>query len=137
MDAIDWKVCVMEKRICERIPVSIEIEYYLWNPLFWKKLYTGTIKNISEKGMFISGKTINFPLDALLEISIPVNKDVVHLPAINSNIVWKRMLSDDSCDSIGVELSNPPDDYLKMVESLKTDSVKQYQTTKWETRSRD
>ena len=109
----------MEKRACKRISASIEIKYYLWNPLFWKKEYTGTIKNLSEKGMFISTKTTNFPLDSLLEIYIPFNKETLFLPAKFSNIAWRRILPDDSCDSMGVELSHPPREYLELLESLK------------------
>jgi hypothetical protein len=109
----------MEKRAKKRISANIDIEYYLWNPLFWKKQYTGTIKNLSENGMFISTNTTNFPLDSLLEIYIPFNTETLFLPAKFSNIAWRRILPDDSCDSIGVELSNPPREYLELVENLK------------------
>jgi hypothetical protein len=109
----------MEKRAYKRIPVNIKIRYTLWNPLFWKKQYYGTIKNLSEKGMFISTKTIFFPRDSLIEIYIPHKKNAFYVPAKVSNIVWRHMLSDSSCDSIGIELSRPPQDYLELVESLK------------------
>jgi hypothetical protein len=112
----------MEKRVHERIPASVEIEYYLWKPLFWKKLFTGTIKNISEKGMFISTKTPSFPLDSLLEIYIPFNNHVLFIPAKDSTIVWRNILSDNSCDGIGIELSNPPWEYSEFIESVKASS---------------
>jgi hypothetical protein len=109
----------MEKRAYKRIPVNIEIEYYLWNPLFWKKHCTGTIKNISEKGMFISTKTPPFPIDSLLEINIPLNKDVLFIPAKDNTITWRHCASDNSCDAIGVELSNPPRKYSVIIEKVK------------------
>ena len=108
-----------EKRDCQRMPVDIEIEYDLWNPLVWKKRYTGTIKNLSEKGMLISTRTINFLMDALLEIFIPVKKEVVFIPARNSTIVWRRMASDYFCVAIGIKLSDQHHDYLEFIESLK------------------
>ena len=110
----------MEKRASKRIPTEIDIEYYLWNPLLWKKLYKGTINNLSEKGMHIRTKTVLFPLDSLLEISIPYKTNVIHLPAKVSNIVWTSVLPDNTCDSMGIELSDPPKEYLDLVEYLKS-----------------
>ncbi len=113
----------MEKRAYKRIPANIEIEYYLWKPLFWKKLYAGTIRNISEKGMFISTKTPSFPIDSLLEIYILFNKkDILFIPAKDNTIAWRNILSDNSCDGIGVELSNPPWEYSEIIENARTAS---------------
>ncbi len=109
----------MEKRSCRRISSHIEISYFLWNPLFWKKKYSGTIRNISEKGMFIQTRTPNFPLDSLLEIYITFREKTVFLPAKVSNIVWRRLLSDDSCDSIGIELTDPPEEFIEFVNRLR------------------
>lgn len=111
----------IEKRAFQRIPADIPIRYLLWNPLFWKEQYSGTIKNISDKGMLISTKTRSFPLDSLMEISIPLKDNVLLIDAKFSNIVWRRMLPDDTCDTIGIELSNPPAEYLDLVRSLRTD----------------
>lgn len=108
----------MEKRASKRIPVNIEIQYYLWNPLFWKKYLTGTIKNISEKGMLISTQTSAFPLDSLLEIKIPLNKDVLFIPARDSTIAWSHCVSDNLCVEIGVELTNPPREYSGIIEKV-------------------
>jgi len=110
---------LVEKRAYKRIPAHIEIEYYLWKPLFWKKLYSGTIINISEKGMLISTKTPSFPIDSLLEIYIPYNKDILFIPAKDNTIVWRKLLGDNSCDTIGVELSNPPWEYSEIIESVR------------------
>lgn len=112
----------MEKRAYKRIPSSVDIEYYLWKPLFWKKLYAGTIRNISGKGMFISTKTPPFPIDSLLEIYILFKKDVLFVPAKDNTIVWRNILPDNSCDGLGVELSNPPWEYSELIESIRTAS---------------
>lgn len=112
----------MEKRASKRIPVNIEIQYYLWNPLFWKKCFTGTIKNISEKGMLISTQTPAFPLDSLLEINIPLNKDVLFIPARDSTIVWSHCVSDNLCVAIGVELSNTPQEFSGIIKNVKATS---------------
>ncbi|RJR18920.1 MAG: PilZ domain-containing protein [Nitrospiraceae bacterium] len=109
----------MEKRAYKRIPANIEIEYYLWKPLFWKKLYSGTIKNISEKGMLISTKTPSFPIDSLLEIYIPYNKDILFIPAKDSTIAWSYCVADNLCVAIGVELANPPWEYSEIIESIR------------------
>jgi hypothetical protein len=111
----------MEQRACQRIPADIPIRYLLWNPLIWKMQYEGIIKNISEKGLFIDTKTRSFPRDSLLELYIPVKGKDLYIQAKFSNIAWRRMLSDDTCDAIGIELSNPPREYLEFVESLKAD----------------
>lgn len=109
----------MEKRAHHRIPSNIQIDYYLWKPLFWKKLFSGTIKNISEKGMFISTKTPSFPIDSLLEIYIPLKKDVLFIPAKDNTITWRNILPDDTCDGIGVELSNTPQEFLTIIENAR------------------
>jgi hypothetical protein len=109
-----------EKRGSKRLPVNIKIKYYLWNPLFWKKLYRGTIKNISEKGMFISSKTRDFPIDCLLEIFIPSPKGELLLPAKVSNVAWRKAADKSSCEGMGVELTNPPQKYVELVERLES-----------------
>jgi len=112
----------MEKRAYKRIPINIKIDYYLWKPLFWKRLYPGTIKNISETGMLISTKTPSFPLDSLLEIYIPFKNDVLFIPAKDNTIAWRNIFSDDFCDSIGVELSNPSREYSEFIKRVRIDS---------------
>ena len=110
----------MEKRAYKREPVNMKIRFCLHNPLFWKNLYSAKIKNLSEKGMFISTETRCFPLDALIELSISFNKRSLYLPAKINNIVWRNVVSDSYCDGIGIEISNPPQEYLELVDSLKT-----------------
>ncbi len=117
----------MEKRAYNRIPVSIKIKYLEWR-IGSKNQYTGTIKNITEKGMFIS-TNYNVPLDSIIEVCIPVKKKVFGISVekklffIDANlisIVWDGKLSKDSNAGIGIELSNPSKEYLEFVGSLKS-----------------
>lgn len=112
----------MDSRESVRFPVSIEIRFYLWSALFWKNLYAGTVENLSEKGMYIRTKTLYVPRDALLEIYVPFRKNFMCIPVKPRNIIWRRALSDHSCDGLGIELSHPPQVYREFIESLKTNS---------------
>ncbi len=108
----------MNKRDYKRMTVNIKISFNLWNPLFWKKEYNGVIKNISEKGLFISTVTPSFPDDALLEIYLLADKEIIFIPAKNNTIIWRTLVFDNVCGSIGVELLNPPKVYYKFVQCL-------------------
>jgi hypothetical protein len=121
----------MEKRAYNRIPVSIKIRYLEWRIGFFKNQYTGTIKNITEKGMFIS-TNYDVPLDSIIEVCIPVKKKIFGISikkkifCITANlisIVWGGELSKDSNVGIGIKLSNPPKEYLEFVGSLKSESL--------------
>ena len=60
------------KRARQRIPANIKISYINQHLGFRKKVYNGTIKNLSEKGMFIS--TNNYlPRNSKIELAIPIN----------------------------------------------------------------
>jgi hypothetical protein len=109
-----------EHRSNKRLSANIKVGFYLWNPLFWKKYYKGNICNISEKGLLISTKTQYFPKDALFEIFIPLNGKKLFIPAKVSNVVWRDLLPDNSCDKIGIEFSNPPEEYVAYVKQLKS-----------------
>lgn len=110
----------VERRTSVRLPVHISIKYYLWNPLFWKNLYGGTIENLSEQGMFICTDTVYFPRDSLLEVFMPLKKGIVSIPVKSTNIVWRSLRADKSCDGIGLEFSNPPEEYIDFVKRLKS-----------------
>ena len=108
-----------EKRTCKRIRVNVEIRFYCWNNFSWKKLYSGTIVNLSKNGMFIHTKNMCFPCDSQLGIFIPFKEKVMYIPTNRIKIVWGKMLSDDSFDGIGIKLSHQHQEYLEFVESFK------------------
>ena len=57
-----------------------------------------------------------------LEIYIPFKKDVLFIPAKDNTIAWRIILSDNTCDGIGIELSNPPWNYSEIIESVRVTS---------------
>ena len=98
----------MERRAFERVNTSLPVKYMCDD-----RLYTGTIENISEKGMFIS--TGNFlPCIKTLDVLIPLEKEIskfsVKIRRIEKN--------DPSHLSMGVEVQHPPDNYIKFVKAL-------------------
>lgn len=101
----------MNKRAFERIPADIEVKFFCNN-----MDYTGTIKNISENGMFISTQDMCSPFDSQFEVLIPVDGDLLNVP-VNLNRI---ILSPDSRDGIGVEISESDPEYVNFVQSLKT-----------------
>jgi hypothetical protein len=76
----------------------------------------GTVSNLSEKGMFINVTEMTFPLDIQFEVMIPRKGQTLRIP-VNLNRIE---MSPDSQDGIGVELLNPPKEYLEFVKDLKS-----------------
>jgi hypothetical protein len=101
----------MKRRTFKRIPLKIQIKFFSG-----KTEYSGTMMNFSEKGMFISTE-VNFPLNAYLEIFIPVKDDVLKVFAEVRNL--KKL--DDFYNGIGVQLIDPPQNYKEFIDSLKSD----------------
>ncbi len=99
-----------ENRLFERTEITLPVKYLCENIL-----YNGTIKNISENGMFIS--TCNFlPCSHIVELLIPLKKEVSKFYAKIRRIERE----DDSSYNIGVELLNPPEKYLEFIKSLRS-----------------
>jgi hypothetical protein len=97
----------MENRAFERIPVDFEIRLPFGN-----MFYSGKVLNLSERGMFISTKR-SYPLDSVLTIQI--EKETVYLLAK----VRSFKITDGNLEGVGVEILNPPQNYLEFVSSLK------------------
>ena len=99
----------MDKRSFERIPVGEEIRISHGNLLF-----SGTILNLSEKGMFIGTKK-RFPLEAISLIMMRLKDKLLQIP-----IKIKRATRQSGYyDGIGVELLNTPQDYLDFIKIWK------------------
>ncbi len=119
----------MEKRNYNRIPVSIKTQYLECQIGLFKNLYAGTIKDVSERGMFLKTK-YELPRNSLIEIcipivkkkifGIPIKKKYLCIPANLISTVWEKTPSNGSFTGIGIELSNPPQEYLEFVSSLKS-----------------
>lgn len=100
----------MEKRAFKRTEVTLPVKYLCENIL-----YNGTIRNLSENGMFIS--TCNFlPCSNTVELLVPLSEEVAKFSAEIRRIEREN----DFRYNIGVELLNPPEKYLKFINSLKS-----------------
>jgi Tfp pilus assembly protein PilZ len=100
----------MQQRAFERVPANINIRFYTCDTD-----YSGTIKNISESGMFISTDKMLFPFDSTIEIIVPFEEKLLKVPVK----VVRMTKTDDVFDGIGVELLDNHQDYLALVNSLK------------------
>ncbi len=101
----------VEKRAFQRISTNITIEF-LCNNINC----SGSITNLSEKGMFIKTEEMCFPSDSQFEIFFPLKEKIVNV----TTILKRLIMSPDSYDGIGVELSKPPWEYLEFVSNLRS-----------------
>jgi hypothetical protein len=100
----------MQKRAFERVPADIKVRFYNCDTD-----YSGTIKNLSENGMFITIDKMLFPFDSTIQIIIPCKEKLLKVPVK----VVRMTKSDEVFDSIGVELTDNHQDYLELVNRLK------------------
>jgi len=98
----------MEKRAFERISASLEFHCFNID-------YYGTVKNLSEKGMLIKSQKINFPLELQFYMSITLREEIVNVPVE----VRRITKSNGYYDSIGVEILEQPQKYLKLINRLR------------------
>jgi hypothetical protein len=97
----------MEKRASQRVPVRIEIQCCNIDCY-------GIIANLSANGIFIESKKITFPLESQFELCIPLKKDPLTV-RVKINRITK---SNGDHDGIGVEVLDPPQKYLELVDIL-------------------
>ncbi|NOZ69284.1 MAG: PilZ domain-containing protein [Deferribacteres bacterium] len=97
-----------ERRACRRIPANLQARLFYGN-----LIYTGTVTNLSEKGMFISTK-VRFPVNSVCIMLVLVNGQVVKIPVkVRRTAAREGAYSPDS--GMGVELVNAPQNYLDYV----------------------
>ena len=95
----------MEKRVFQRIPIGNEVSI-----LYKKKIYSGTVLNLSEKGMFICTREC-FPSDSIIRIESNLLK-------MHVRVKWLSVMN-GYYDGVGVELTKLSKNYLEFVESFK------------------
>lgn len=100
---------VMQRRAFERIPVELKVRYFLGDTAC-----NGTVINLSEKGMYIDTE-IDFPFDSNFELVLPLKDEVMKMSAVIRRVVR----STDGYEGMGIELLNPPDNYLQFVNELR------------------
>jgi hypothetical protein len=94
----------MEKRTFKRIPADLDFHCFDINNF-------GTVRNISEKGMFIESQKITFPLEMQFEISISAKEEKLNI-LVKVNRITK---SNGYYDGMGVELLEQPQKYLNIL----------------------
>jgi len=99
----------MARRTTGRIPIRLNVILSSGS-----RVCPGTVTNLSEKGMFISAEVTGLPEDSHFDISIPLKNEVLHVPG---RLVRLSKVN-GSCNGIGIELVEPPQDYLDFVEDL-------------------
>ncbi len=101
---------MIEKRADQRIPVSIEVRYF-----YGKMFYSGTISDISKKGMFINTAEC-IPPNYKIVIIIPYKNDLL---TVNSRV--SRLRQNSGCfDGMGIEILHSKNNYIEFVDSLIT-----------------
>jgi hypothetical protein len=98
-----------EKRYFQRIPSNLSAFFYCVHTY-----YSGIVENLSFKGMLISTNNICFPIDLQFEVYILLPEIILSIPVKLS----RMMRLPDSFDRLGVEIQNPPKDFLKYVDSI-------------------
>jgi len=100
---------MMERRSDQRIPVRIEIRFF-----YGKMFYSGTVSDISKKGMFINTADC-VPPNYKIVIIIPYKNDLL---TVNSRV--SRLRQNSGCfDGMGIEVLHPKNNYIEFVESLR------------------
>ena len=102
----------MQRRAHERIPVDLKVRYFLGDTAC-----NGTVKNLSEKGMYIN-TVIDFPFDSNFELILPLNDEVMKISVVIRRVVKSK----EGYEGMGVELLEPPDNYLRFVNELRVAS---------------
>jgi hypothetical protein len=95
----------IERRSAVRVPVGEDVKICEGNLFF-----SGTALNLSEKGMFIGTKKY-FRREAISLIVMRLKDRLFKLPAK----IKRSTLKTGFYDGIGVELINPPRDYIEFL----------------------
>ncbi len=99
---------LMEKRNSKRIQTKIDARFFYGN-----MFYSGTVLNVSEKGMFINTKRF-LPDDSMFVVIVRSNHNYFKVIA---KVKRSQKFSDVS-DGMGVELLSPSSEYLKFINNL-------------------
>jgi len=103
---------LMERRSHTRIPTKIGARFFYGN-LF----YSGTVLNISQKGMFIHTKRL-LPSGSVFIVLIRTDNQLLKVIAR-----VKRNIRDQAgLDGMGVELLSPSDMYMALVSGLEVNN---------------
>lgn len=99
----------MEKRTVERLKSGIDARFN-YGDIF----YTGTILNMSEKGMFIKTK-ICLPAGSMFVVMVRQENELLKMLARVKYSTRARV----HFEGMGVEILNPPTNYKEFVDRLR------------------
>lgn len=97
-----------EIRNCRKVEMEIQARLFFGN-----LLSLGTSTEASGQCMCID-TTYRFPLHSWINLLIPFNKDIVNIPCEVSS--FSKI--DGLHDTMSIEISNPPQEYLELVNSF-------------------
>ncbi len=101
---------MIEKRVYERIPASIDARFLAGN-----SLYMVTITNLSENGVCINSDFC-VPANSLFELFIPLEEIVLNIPVKVRRVAKEGVFY----NTMGIEVLNQTGEYLEFVTRLKT-----------------
>ncbi len=99
----------MARRASLRIPIRINVRFYCSD-----KVYSGIVTNISEIGMFIKTNEMCLPDDRQFNLTIPLENEMARIPVKVNRLVNME----EGNYGIGVELLDPPPQFIEYVENL-------------------
>ncbi len=99
----------MEKRTVERMQSGIDARFN-----YGDMFYTGTIINLSEKGMFIKTK-IRLPAGSMFVVLVLEENELLKMLARVKYSTRARVYY----EGMGVEILNPPTNYKEYVDRLR------------------
>ncbi len=108
----------MKKRAVERLDANLEAEFSLSD-----QVITGSIVNLSEKGFLLNTKKCP-PMRAKFDLTIWMDNEVLKMPVKVRRLVKK----DHYYEAAGVEILNPPKQYLDLVNDLRWKQLKSLKT---------
>jgi len=103
----------MEQREHERMSALMQARIFYGN-----MVYTGTVTNLSEDGMFID-TSLHFPVDSVFDTVVLQNGHTVIIPVRVKRTV-ASFSQDIEAEGIGVEVVTPPQNYLEFVGKCKS-----------------
>lgn len=100
---------VIQKRADKRFPSSLVVKYFHRGSLCY-----GLVTDLSKRGMCINAGAC-LPSNSSINLILPLKEDVLEL----SVKVRRVVRTDTFYDTMGVEVLNPSDTYLRIVDSFK------------------
>lgn len=105
----------MEKRASKRIAVKIDTRFFYGN-----MFYSGTVVNLSERGMFVNTESC-VPANSEFLVIIKNKKELIKISARAKRVTKTK----DCFNGMGIELLNPSVRYLEFIKGLEKECVKE------------